>query len=616
MAMRNHFLKQELLEKIKTDPSVLHFLDVNTSNGIWYRSLEPEGGIWMSRQFWETFGYNPEEESTRYEDWVKMIHPEDLSILDSKLEKHLSDSRSKGYEQVIRYLHKDGRTLHILHKGKAVYNEGETRAKRMVGINIDLSQEINKRENEVQLISEVISRQNHPSWIRNEKRKVISVNRAFREKLGYSIQDLSNSEEVNPFIDICMEDFQSKMSTLEKKGEMSFETDLIDKEKNRIPSRIHVHRIDLKGSNEVRYVAYAQDITAEHTLALKLHESEEWLSGFEDFSLVSKLIYDFKKDQLHLGSWLEAYINKADANFIRASDFEAYIHPNDVPVILKQVESAQSRRANIELTPFRLLKHQSNSVAWLSVVADVKYDDNGDPVQLAGFIKDVTKEQEFTQQIQSQNEKLKRIAWMQSHELRAPLSRLLSIAELMSDEGNLSEEQLGLLNHIKISAQEVDSIIRRINKNTEANQLTPQIITPLQEEVAVEILLVDDDPILNLVHKKRIDAMGWDKELASYKNGKEALDHLTANGQKDKIYVVFLDINMPVLNGWDFLEQASKLEDAGLNIVVYMLTSSIDSRDRKRAFKHNSVKDYFLKPLSKIDLTTVSQSSELELYFE
>ncbi|CAL68123.1 response regulator [Christiangramia forsetii] len=115
--------------------------------------------------------------------------------------------------------------------------------------------------------------------------------------------------------------------------------------------------------------------------------------------------------------------------------------------------------------------------------------------------------------------------------------------------------------------------------------------------------IIDDDKIyVNLV-KKIIEIKNLSENLLIYKNGKEALDYfkdiMENTTDEDKLPdIIFLDLNMPVMDGWEFLNEFIKIKN-GLNkkITLYVVSSSIDPRDLERAKSINLVTDYLIKPI-------------------
>ncbi|MGI0105043.1 response regulator [Salinimicrobium sp. WS361] len=114
--------------------------------------------------------------------------------------------------------------------------------------------------------------------------------------------------------------------------------------------------------------------------------------------------------------------------------------------------------------------------------------------------------------------------------------------------------------------------------------------------------IIDDDRIyVNLV-KKIIEIKKLSQNLIIFKNGKEALDYFKAilgNISENRLPdIIFLDLNMPVMDGWEFLSEFVKIKNNfNKKITLYVVSSSIDPRDLQRAKSFNLVTDYLIKPI-------------------
>lgn len=114
--------------------------------------------------------------------------------------------------------------------------------------------------------------------------------------------------------------------------------------------------------------------------------------------------------------------------------------------------------------------------------------------------------------------------------------------------------------------------------------------------------IIDDDKIyVNLV-KKIIEIKKLSENLLIFKNGLEALDYfkvILSNMTEDKLPdIIFLDLNMPVMDGWEFLGEFIKIKNNfDKKITLYVVSSSIDPRDLERAKSFNLVTDYLIKPI-------------------
>lgn len=115
------------------------------------------------------------------------------------------------------------------------------------------------------------------------------------------------------------------------------------------------------------------------------------------------------------------------------------------------------------------------------------------------------------------------------------------------------------------------------------------------------ILLVDDDAATNFLHKLMVDESGCTEHVFVATNGKLAIEYVidAIAGKHLKPSVIFLDINMPIADGWDFLDDFGKLdEQERSDIKIIMLTSSINPDDESRARAYTYVTDFRQKPLS------------------
>lgn len=117
-----------------------------------------------------------------------------------------------------------------------------------------------------------------------------------------------------------------------------------------------------------------------------------------------------------------------------------------------------------------------------------------------------------------------------------------------------------------------------------------------------KILLVDDDPIFltlaELAIKKEIDTVQIFKAM----NGEEAIEFL----KNESVDIIFLDLNMPIMNGWEFLDALPQIENKGDHI--YVLTSSIDPSDQRKADENPLVTSMLEKPLDREKIASTLSS--------
>ena len=116
------------------------------------------------------------------------------------------------------------------------------------------------------------------------------------------------------------------------------------------------------------------------------------------------------------------------------------------------------------------------------------------------------------------------------------------------------------------------------------------------------IALVDDDKIFQLTALKTIKATAITDNILQFENGEDALAYIKKNltNAHNLPDYIFLDINMPFTDGWMFLEDYEALKkNLPKPISIYMVSSSIDPSDIKRAKSNSNVKDYVVKPVTR-----------------
>jgi CheY-like chemotaxis protein len=118
------------------------------------------------------------------------------------------------------------------------------------------------------------------------------------------------------------------------------------------------------------------------------------------------------------------------------------------------------------------------------------------------------------------------------------------------------------------------------------------------------ILFIDDDEPTNFLNKLLVEEMGCAHHVQVATSGNEALEYLTGTGtfsngaDHPRPDLIFLDINMPGMDGWEFLQHYQKLPPTQkANIVMVMLTTSLNPDDEKTAQKNVQISGFENKPL-------------------
>lgn len=128
--------------------------------------------------------------------------------------------------------------------------------------------------------------------------------------------------------------------------------------------------------------------------------------------------------------------------------------------------------------------------------------------------------------------------------------------------------------------------------------------------------LIKDDPIFVYGTKKVMKEVDFCSDVIVYNNGKEAIDGLRnlVKEKKEMPSLIFLDLNMPVMDGWEFLDDFITIPNNNIEKVhVYVISSSIDANDFIRARNYEVVNNYILKPITPEDLVAVLKMFSNEL---
>ena len=124
-----------------------------------------------------------------------------------------------------------------------------------------------------------------------------------------------------------------------------------------------------------------------------------------------------------------------------------------------------------------------------------------------------------------------------------------------------------------------------------------------------DVFVVDDDKVFHFIIKKLLMNNGIDVNPAFFENGLLAIERLKKkleNGESTPD-LILLDINMTILDGWQFLEEFKRIKNKlEKDIIIYIVSSSDDKADKSKAKTfEDEVKNYYLKPMTAEDLRTI-----------
>jgi CheY-like chemotaxis protein len=132
-----------------------------------------------------------------------------------------------------------------------------------------------------------------------------------------------------------------------------------------------------------------------------------------------------------------------------------------------------------------------------------------------------------------------------------------------------------------------------------------------------EFIIIDDDAINNKLCRKIIEKTYPDTEISDFIDPQEGFNYIAgkyAAKQDNSRAILLLDITMPVMDAWDFLEQFEQLDaNVKSRIKVHILSSSVDKGDMARAQSNKNVEYYLIKPLTKESIRLIVHVLERRL---
>ena len=211
------------------------------------------------------------------------------------------------------------------------------------------------------------------------------------------------------------------------------------------------------------FIITASDITERMAYELRLVESEKRYSELFHLSPIPQWVYDQEsKKFLDVNKAALAHYGYKKTEFL-AMTIEAIRPEEDLPLLAETIEKNKKRRNPAIHQSFR---HRKKNGEIIQVeIQSSKMIYNGKKAKII-VARDVTEKHNYIKAIEDQNQKLTEISWMQSHVIRAPLARLMGLMTLIESVHHDPEEIRLIVNYLRISADELDDVIKNITEKT------------------------------------------------------------------------------------------------------------------------------------------------------
>lgn len=124
-----------------------------------------------------------------------------------------------------------------------------------------------------------------------------------------------------------------------------------------------------------------------------------------------------------------------------------------------------------------------------------------------------------------------------------------------------------------------------------------------------QLLLIEDDPIFTFLLEKGLKSVELEGDIFNFLNGLTAITFLKNEFSRENNYIIFLDLNMPIMNGWEFMDQFEKLGNTD-NCLLFVLTSSAYQQDQDKLKNMPLVNDFITKPITEYNLKGIKEVVE------
>jgi PAS domain S-box-containing protein len=204
------------------------------------------------------------------------------------------------------------------------------------------------------------------------------------------------------------------------------------------------------------------DITDQKENQLKVKQSEKRFKSLVQNGSDLVSIINIENSHLYLSPTYLALLGITAEESMGKSFIES-IHPDDKEYVSASIKGLKNEE-QAKLNPYRF-RHGDGSWRWLETIVTNLLNDSS----ISGIVansKDITERYNHIEALKYKNEKLEKIAWTQSHIVRAPLARIMALAEVIKDDSSSIDQNKKIIEYILDSAFELDDVIRDIVNST------------------------------------------------------------------------------------------------------------------------------------------------------
>jgi len=450
------FTEQEnkkLQKEVSEQKEMLEDILSSIKEAVWSRRIEDGKLIYINSASTDIFGYTPEEMTKDGGKGLEHVHPDDVPQLEEQIRRNYKEGHA---EMEYRIFHKDGSMKYVLtHANLKKDNKGEPVVYNGVTIDItrlrNVENALRKKIEEIENVFESIS----DAFISVDRDWIISyTNKHFEKLFGMDRQEMVGKDFWTIFPKAKgSRYYQNYLKTMNERVAVFDEGPAASINKVLSASFYPI---------ENGMALYFKDITEEHKLQDELINKEQKLRAI--INNTKDIIWSIDKE-MGLLSANQAYYDRvalmtAGKNYheLQESDFAKeridkwngyFKRVLGGEVFKKLEEDVVEGKTVFEEISFNPIYDKDNRIAGASC-----------------FSRDITDQVEHLLMIQEQNEKLKTIAWIQSHKVRGPVASILGLVDVfnMHEANDLANKEV--IDAIKIATTQLDNVIREVVANT------------------------------------------------------------------------------------------------------------------------------------------------------
>ncbi|BAO56223.1 PAS domain S-box protein [Nonlabens marinus] len=396
--------------------------------------------------------------------WANALHPDDEDYVKNNWYKSVLSNGKWVYEY--RFQHKNGDVVWVNGTAKELFNKNNELV-GYLGTNIDIT-EIKKSETERSNLQKTIENSLNEIYIFDaETLQYTYINKGALINLGYSSKEIEALTPLDLKPNFTISSFKELINPLEtrEKEKIIFFTIHQRKDGSSYPVEAHLQLVNQ--GDKKRFLAIVLDITERKKAENKILESKERFEKVIEATNDSIWDWDLINGTNERDKVVERFFGKKASNLKNISGFwQDNFHPEDLEKVQNSVHKAI---ADPTVTRWELEYRVVNENGETLYVKDkglIIRDDKGVAVRMVGAMTDITESVQRMKIIERQNETLRDIAWTQSHVVRAPLSRVLGIINLLEEQSNLSDDLNFWMEQLRTSTMEMDQIVKDIVSET------------------------------------------------------------------------------------------------------------------------------------------------------